>query len=352
MSIDDKPDGRRLAPSQRANGILLLGLFLTAWLECHAFIQHWALSTFYFGPGLMLGTLYCLDRPGRRSMFLAMLLALGAGYAAAGLAPANAVLAALAFGAQAWIGATVLRKVAPNGLDLTRAGAIGKVVLMAVLVAPPFGFVIETLLVKAHSGIIFPDQAPGTGAGGTFGAGMLLRWVLPHVLGIVLATPVTVSFCAYSRGRQGRWWNLERVLVLTGVVVLTALVFYSDGRTYLFLICPLLVWTGLRLGIRDTASAIIISLATASIAAAHGHGPVEVLNIAPAQRGLFLELAYLCAYGCILPIAASLETRRQLEGRLAQSLEFTEQILRNMHEVVLVGNTVLESFTTLCLRPL
>ena len=149
----------------------------------------------------------------------------------------------------------------------------------------------------------------------------------------MLATPLVINFFEVTRLGGDKWRNPERLVILGCTLVVTAITFYSDGALFLFLICPPLVWVGLRLGIRDTAAAVLISLITASIAAAHGHGPSEVLHITASQRPLFLELAYLCAYACILPIAASLETRRRLDADLARSLEFTGQILRNMQEI-------------------
>ena len=324
----------RALPRARLRFALMLALFLIAYGECTVFTAHLALNTVFFGPGLMLGMLYTLDRRSRRVMLLSMMLAVFAGALAGGLAANRALFGTFVVGGEALVGAVVLRKLAPDGLDLSRFGAIGKVALTALLVVPPIGFLVERLLAHAHTTLLLADPVLAGDMAVTIRSGMVMRWVLPHTLGVVLATPLTLGFARFSSGKFRNWWSLERLLTLTGSAVSTALVFYSDGHAYLFLICPILVWTGLRLGIRDTALAIAISLVTASFATAGGHGPAEVLLIPEPQRALFLELAYLCAYGCILPIAASLETRRRLELDVAHNLEFTEQILRNVTEIV------------------
>ena len=275
-----------------------------------------------------------MDRSGRLRMLAIMLVAMALGYLAGGLAPATAIVSAGFMAAQAWVGAAILGKIAPRGLDLARARSIINVALVALVVVPVFALAVELVLVDARWGIMGVHPALTGGIGYPGAVNMPLRWILPHALGIVLAAPLILSLFEKSHLTRPDWLNGERLAILLGNLVVTAATFYSDGRLFLFLICPPLVWAGLRLGIRDTVWAILVSLLTASFATAHGHGPSEVLHIDPAQRPLFLELVYLCAYGCILPIAASLEARRRLDRDLARSLEFTGQILSNMHEVV------------------
>jgi PAS domain S-box-containing protein len=314
-------------------------LFAAALLEARIYNFELALPTVYFAPGLFLAALYVVDAPARRRMLVAMLVAQASGSIVTGVAPWAAVLMALMIAGQAWVGASVLRMLAPEGLDFTRARVFGFLAVVALLVAPLSGVLIEQLLAHADPALFGMNPALASPAvagkmGNLFRSGILVGWILPHALGIVLATPLTIGFATQLRHSQAAWLSRERVLILACNFVAAGGIFFSDGHSFLFLICPPLVWAGLRLGVRDTASAILVSLVIASIAAAHGHGPAEVLQTAPALRPLFLELAYLCACACIMPIAAALERRRRLEQDLASSLEFTGQILRNMHEIV------------------
>ena len=334
MIAENIPAELRISPTPRAQWAVIITLFVAGFLEFRLFDRHVVLATVYICPGIALATTYSMNRSGRLRMLVAMLMAMAMGYMAGGLAPATAIVSAGFMGAQAWVGAAILGKIAPRGLDLARARSIINVALVALVVVPIFALVVEFVLVDARWGIIGVHPALAGGTGNPLAADTPIRWLLPHALGIILAVPLILDLFERSRRKRTKWWNGERLAILGCNLAVTAVTFYSDGRFFLFLICPPLVWAGLRLGIRDTASAVLVSLLTASFATAHGHGPAEVLHIDPAQRTLFLELAYLCAYGCILPIAASLEARRRLDSDLARSLELTAQILRNMREVV------------------
>ena len=300
----------RTAPTFRAQCLIVVSLFVAGFLDCRLFDQHTALATINLGPGIVLATTYSMKRAGRLRMLTAMLGTLALAYAAAGVAPVPALVAAVFACLQAWVGAAVLGKVAPRGLDLTRAWSIGTVALVALVVVPVFAFGLELVFASAKLDIFGVHSSLVGSSTEQNSAAALVRWVLPRTLGIMLATPLVINFFEVTRLGGDKWRNPERLVILGCTLVVTAITFYSDGALFLFLICPPLVWVGLRLGIRDTAAAVLISLITASIAAAHGHGPSEVLHITASQRPLFLELAYLCAYACILPIAASLETRR------------------------------------------
>ena len=334
MIADRLPINLRNAPTPRAQCAVVVTLFIVSFLEFRLFSQDIALATVYFGPGIMLATIYSMGRAGRLRMVGGMLAAMALGHVAGGQNPAPAIISAAFVGCQAWIGAGVLAKIAPRGLDLARARSILNIALVAVVVVPICAMAVAFALLYARLDVLGIDQVLAGGLHDPLSADRLIRWMLPHALGIILATPLIISLFDPVRTKRTSWANGERLAILACNLLVTAVTFYGDSRTFLFLICPGLVWAGLRLGIQDTVCAVLISLVTASFITAQGHGPVEVLSIIPAQRPLFLELLYLCAYACILPIAASLEARRRVDADLARSLEFTEQILRNMHEVV------------------
>jgi PAS domain S-box-containing protein len=329
----------RQTPSRRACYTLVCFVFLSNWAQARLFDLHLTLPTIYFGPGIFLAALYIVGGSARGRMLAAMFLAQAGSMIVQGRAPGVVAVTAVVVSGQAWVGAMVLRKLAPNGLDFTKARAFGFLVLVALLVAPPSGYAIDQLLIRAHPGLlgigpVLPGAILAGKTGSILQAGILTGWILPHALGIVLGVPLTIGFATALRHQEVNWLSRERVLILACNFLATLTIFYSDGHAYLFLICPPLVWAGLRLGVRDTASAVLISLSVASVATALGHGPVEILQTDPGHRTMFIELAYLCACVCIMPIAASLERRRRLEADLASSLEFTGQILRNMHEIV------------------
>ena len=194
-------------------------LFISALLESRIYNFELALTTVYFAPGLFLAALYIVEQPARWRMLAAMLVAQASGSIVIGVAPWAAVLMALVIGGQAWVGASVLRMLAPDGLDFTQGRAFGFLALVALVVAPLSGLLIQQLLAHADPALFGMNPAVASPAvagkmGNLFRSGLLVGWILPHAMGIVLATPLTIGFATQLRHSQAAWLSRERLLIL------------------------------------------------------------------------------------------------------------------------------------------
>ena len=320
--------------TNRAQGARDAFIIVLSLLEARYVYPNLDALTVMLVPSVMLEAVFALDWRTQWQQILRMLLASLLGLMLGGIPPANAAVAALLAGLQAVMGGAALKKLAPGGLYLTTPDAVLKLGIVATVIAPLFSLIFTVFRLSV--------QQPG----GAFGAmselsslsGLLeakaFRWVLPNAIGIVIATPLFLGLLGDRPFHLSSQLSFRRVAGYVSVAALTALVFLSDGHTYIFFVCPALVWVSVSLGIRDTAAAHLLSILIATVAVAFGNGPADVLAIAPEGRYLFIETAYLCCYGCLLPIAASMEARRRLEQELAQTLAFTSEILHNMQEVV------------------
>ncbi|MDT0506944.1 PAS domain S-box protein [Novosphingobium sp. MMS21-SN21R] len=309
--------------------IVLLAVF-----EAHFIRRHSGALTVFLVPSIMLAAVFALERPGQWYQTARMVLAAMIGLMIGGITSTNAAAASVLAGMQAMIGAAVLKKLAPDGLDLTRPDAVIKLAVVALVIAPVFSLMFGVVMLSLDGTL---PALTAAGAGTSLWAFVqvhALQWILPNAFGIVTATPIFLGALGDRSLQLPNLFSRKRVAGFAAVGALTAAVFLSEGHTYIFFVCPALVWVSLSLGIRDTAAAHLFSLLIATVAVANGNGPADVLAIPAASRYFYLDVAYLCCYGCILPIAASMEARRRLEKELAQTLTFTSQILHNMQEVV------------------
>lgn len=303
--------------------------------EAKFVLPHPEALTVMLVPSIMLAAVFALEWPRQWQQLPRMLLASFFGLVLGGVPlPVAAVAAALA-GLQAVLGGRALKYLAPDGLDLTRTDAVLKLGIVAILIAPLFSAIFTVFALSVGGGNpVSATISPPSNLSEHLAAAHAFRWVLPNAIGIIIATPI---FLGLLRRRSFQLPDLitrRRIAGYAGVSALTALVFLSEGRSYIFFVCPALVWVSVSMGIRDTAAAHLLSILIATVAVVTGNGPADVLAIAPEGRYLFIETAYLCCYCCLLPIAASMEARRRLEQELAQTLAFTSEILQNMQDVV------------------
>ncbi|WP_421853110.1 PAS domain S-box protein [Novosphingobium sp.] len=309
-------------------------IVLISLLEAKFVLPHPNALTVMLVPSIMLAAVFALEWPRQWRQLPRMLLASLIGLMLGGVPLATSAVAAVLAGLQAVIGGTALKQLAPDGLDLTRPDAVLKLGIVATLIAPLFSLVFTVFMLSlggsgpASATLHPPAQLLDLANAHAF------RWVLPNAIGIVIATPIFLGLLGERSLRVSGLLTRRRIAGYAAVAALTVVVFLSGGHAYIFFVCPALVWVSVSLGIRDTAAAHLLSILIATVAVASGNGPADVLAIAPAGRYLFIETAYLCCYGCLLPIAASMEARRRLEQELAQTLAFTSEILHNMQEVV------------------
>ncbi len=321
-----------LARLPAGNGVTAL-IVVLALFEAQFIRRHSGALTVVLVPSIMLAAMLALKQPKQWEQVTRMLLAAMLGFTVGGLTWTIAASAAALAGTGAVLGAFVLRQLAPGGLDLARPEAALKLAAAGMVTAPPLSLIFGGLLL-ALDGTLPATTDLGIARLSDFLNGPVFQWVLPNVIGIVVATPIFLAAFGNPLPPASKLLSRRRVASFAAVGALTAAVFLSNGHAYIFFVCPALVWVSLSLSIRDTAAAHLFSLIIATGAVASGNGPTVVLALPPESRYFYLEVVYLCCYICVLPVAASIEVRRRLEHELAQTVGFTSQILHNMQEVV------------------
>ncbi|MDZ3830818.1 MAG: PAS domain S-box protein [Sphingopyxis sp.] len=325
------PAAPRFDPMTTRAGMLLVVLAVAAALEAWLVRQRAILPVIQFAPGLIIAALYVLERHWRVRFAACAFIAQALALLAAGSAPSAAAWTSAEILAEAAAAAFLLRRISPDGLDLTRVRAILSLALVAFLVVPVLGIamhVAETWLGVAYQSP-FHDVAVGRDS-----AELVAHLVLPQALGIVLTAPIAFHFLIDAPSSPAGPNNRERLIIHAANLLICLVVFFTDGHALLFAIAPMLVMAAIRLGVRGTAEVLFVAQVVGGIATAQGHGPVILIETDPLHRLFFLQLLFLCGYASLLPVAATLEIRRALEQELATNLRFTDRILRNMREVV------------------
>jgi signal transduction histidine kinase/HPt (histidine-containing phosphotransfer) domain-containing protein/ActR/RegA family two-component response regulator len=197
-------------------------------------------------------------------------------------------------------------------------------------------FVLVCLLVPVVS------SAAGSGLlafafGAPFLAG-LKTWYLAAVFGLLIVTPVLLSWTDPVQRLDRQTWALLKTVLLAGLVAAVGyLDFNYDALPGLFLTFPLLVlaaFEGKLLG-ATTAAAALAAVATWSTW--RGHGPIATLpdtnDISQIQ---VLQLYLVMVLLSTLPIAAVLEQRERLTVRLQESTRLAEAAVRAKSEFLAV----------------
>ena len=332
-----RANSRRAMLDERGQLRLLAVILLAAVLEYAAVASGYMLPTVYLSPALVLAGLVASPRRD-----IAAFCAMGFGLqccarVSAGLPFLAAAAMALCVMMQAGACAVFLRWRLPNGpdgIDLTQARPIIDLTIAALIVAPPVGFAFE--LWFAHIGAMQASAFPKLRLHFSHHLGILtlIDWVLPHALGIMLFVPLSLGMMGKSIAHTVQWFTRRRLAMLAIMAATSAVIFTTPNPYLLFFVPPLLVAIAIRQGIREILLAIALCLVFASVATAHDTGAITRIAFDRAHQIAFLRCFFMFLFITILPVAATLERNRRLERSLAKSTRFTDQILRNMREVV------------------
>jgi PAS domain S-box-containing protein len=152
-----------------------------------------------------------------------------------------------------------------------------------------------------------------------------LTWWLGDVGGIIVFTPLILTW------REESWGAWERERLLEGAALLTLLLVSSlaifggwpssgVSRGLLYLVLPVLGWTAFRFGPRETATAVATLVGIATWGTARGVGPFygETLN-----ESLLLLQSFASIVGVAsLALAAAAADRRTMQQQLFNIIEF------------------------------
>ncbi|MBV8333334.1 MAG: MASE1 domain-containing protein [Candidatus Eremiobacteraeota bacterium] len=148
-------------------------------------------------------------------------------------------------------------------------------------------------------------------------ASVWLLWWAGDTMGVLLVAPAILAFVTPApRGGDGT--QLERVALIASVVVVTSLSFLSAFPIRLS-VYPLLIWSALRFGQRETTSAILL-IATVTIwGTAHELGAFGTGTLDQRLIAVMSFLAPLVTTGLVL--CATTCERRAANERLAHAAE-------------------------------
>ncbi|TIX51119.1 PAS domain S-box protein [Alteraurantiacibacter aquimixticola] len=315
---------------------LALATFIVSFAENYFSITDRTLLIAYLAPGMALMGLYHLHGQTRLKFLGAVAFGIVASLVLTGFSLPAALFLGVGILAQCLAGAWLLRKLLPSGMDLTQVRALLAISAVAIFVAPFVGlFILQSFDFLLDASLMAPAPIVGAEENQVGLTLSLMEWsIFPLALGIFLTAPIITCFLSDCEIGMPRDWTTERVGVLFGALALNALTMWTDGHTLHFLIAPPLIFVALRLGIRDTAIALIASIYITSSATAASIGPVAASVANPFFQVGYIQAIYLVAIACLVPVAATIELRRRLEHSLEESIEYTDQIISHMQQIV------------------
>lgn len=152
--------------------------------------------------------------------------------------------------------------------------------------------------------------------------GLWLTWWLGDATGALIVTPLLILWATEPRP-VWRWRSAAEGLAIAGLLMTTILVvfggrFPSDVKTYPleFLCAPLLVWTALRFGPTQVATAVAAISATAVWGTIRGYGPF--IRATPNESLLLLQIYMSVTATMGLALAAVVEEYRRAERQLVE----------------------------------
>jgi serine phosphatase RsbU (regulator of sigma subunit)/integral membrane sensor domain MASE1 len=208
-----------------------------------------------------------------------------------GIGPVALWAFALANTAEPLVGATLLRRFAPD-LDPGRRRDLGVFLLCGVLVGPFVGAVIGSLTIHYSQGPAVLDGLlpfwAGDGLGALTVGGAVLTWRL-------------------DRGRPGAPGPARRAVLLLVTAGVTVAVFWPVAVPLAYLMLPLLFWLAVQYGIAVVTEAGLVVAVTANVMTVVGRGPWAVLSDSPRKEAallqLFIAVAVLSAWLLAVEIA-------------------------------------------------
>ena len=157
-----------------------------------------------------------------------------------------------------------------------------------------------------------------------------LTWWLGDVAGALVITPLLVLWSRPFRLSALRDRVIETVILTATVIAVSAVVFggmLPSGLAHqpiAFLCIPPLVWSAVRFGPREAATAIVLFAGIAVAGTLHGFGPFAV--VAP-NESLLLVQGFVATMAVMVQVVAALVWERQRGERALQRSEARANVL-------------------------
>lgn len=324
---------------------LAIGVGVLYWIAamCGLVIRHTA-ATIWLANGLMLGIL--LGTPRRRwtgYLIAGYLAAVLAGVMAADRANDSGIVTPLVLSIpqliEILVAALLLQRVLQARPDLTRKRDLAWFGLFAVVVGPALSAALAVGGLYLIYGGFLPKVFPA--------------WFLANALGMATQTPLILAIRRaeltriFSRERRG-----ETVLTLLVVVMATVAIFTQTTYPFLFIVFPLLLIVGFRLGLAGSAICVQLVMMVAILCTYSGHGPTMLVQDGTMQsRVVVLQIFFFLAVAQMYPVAAIMEERRRLESDLRRNESLYRLLAEGSADVItLVDHSGIRTYASAAAR--
>ncbi len=171
-----------------------------------------------------------------------------------------------------------------------------------------------------------------------------VTWWLGDVAGIIVCTPLILTWRQEARGAWDRERLMEGAVLLTLLLAISLTIFggwpsRGVSRALLYLVLPVLGWTAFRFGPRETAAVVATVVGIAIWGTARGGGPFhgETLN-----ESLLLLQSFASIVGVTsLALAAAAAERREIEASLRTARDASESRVQERTAELARANEVL-----------
>jgi len=283
--------------------------------------------TIWLPSGLFLGTL--LLHP--RRDWPAFILAAGLANLTFDLHHGQAWYVSLLFflgnGLEAGVGAWLVQHQLKSRPTLDSLGDAGAFFVGALLIGPALSAAVGSWVVTALLG------------GGSYGM-TWLTWFSGDALGIALLAPLGIAWKhrnTIGNKASGLMWG--EVLYLCGVALAGVLVFndpWHHDLSLKYLMIPGIVFGAIRYGLRGATAASLIVAVIAAWMTVHGLSHLSASGLPLREQAVALQLFLAVAASSGLVTAALLSERRQAEERLREAYQFSQRIIDNAREGIIV----------------
>lgn len=294
-------------------------------------------ATFWPASGLAVGVLLCQPTRHWRYYLAAQIVAnLVMDLLVLERTPAAGIGFTTANLLEALVGASLLRRLAPTGLDLSRLRDVLRLAIVSTCVSVPVGATLGSATAYL-----------------TMNARLPLAWHLwwsADLIGLLVVTPVVLGL------RQARDLAREilaeprRLAEAAGLLVGLTLTCESAFGSWLAypampsLLLPFLLWAALRFGPHLGPVAVLVMALVAAEAVTHGGGPFARPDLAPAERVLVVQVFLSVCVLTFLTLAAVVAERLQAEARLQAEHVRLEQRVQERTAEVSRTNQVLQQW--------
>ncbi|HMD20924.1 MAG TPA: diguanylate cyclase [Alloacidobacterium sp.] len=165
-----------------------------------------------------------------------------------------------------------------------------------------------------------------------------LDWFLSNMLGVMIVTPIILSFFDNELAALlERKRLLETIGLLSLMVVCTYAVFHHTSFPLFFILIPPLLLIAVRLGMGGGILGVCVIATFSVISIIRGRGPMTMIEDPTWQRQVFLTQVLLAsAVLCVALVSVVLNERRLLEQAARKSEQLYRLLAENSRDIIVL----------------